>query len=75
MYTCPVSPLLFHAFDPHIFIYCFPWMVGPTEISLNIDGKSDPCVKGQDINFKFTGFSVSGLVSLCALSFSWCAYF
>ncbi|XP_065063389.1 BOS complex subunit NOMO1-like [Rhopilema esculentum] len=38
------------------------WGFNPTEIDLNIDGKTDPCVKGQDINFKFTGFSVGGLI-------------
>ena len=39
----------------------------PKEIELHIDGKTDPCVKGQDINFKFTGFSVTGLVSILML--------
>ena len=38
------------------------FFLGPTEIALNIDGKTDPCVKGEDINFKFTGFSVNGMV-------------
>jgi len=38
------------------------WGFSPNEIQLNIDGKTDPCVKGEDINFKFTGFSVNGIV-------------
>lgn len=38
------------------------WGFAPKEIKLNIDGKTDPCSKQEDINFKFTGFSISGTI-------------
>ncbi|XP_066912060.1 BOS complex subunit NOMO1-like [Clytia hemisphaerica] len=37
------------------------WGFKPQEIELNIDG-NDPCSKGEDLNFKFSGFTVSGNV-------------
>jgi len=38
------------------------WGFSPTEIDLAIDGSTDPCSKGEDLNFKFTGFTLRGLV-------------
>jgi len=38
------------------------WGFSPKEIKLSIDGSTDPCSKGEDLNFKFTGFTVSGSV-------------
>lgn len=34
----------------------------PTSVDLYVDGVSDICTKEEDINFVFTGFSVSGTV-------------
>lgn len=38
------------------------WSFEPTNVDLHIDGVNDICTKGEDINFMFTGFSVSGKV-------------
>uniref|UniRef100_A0AAQ5YP00 Prealbumin-like fold domain-containing protein n=1 Tax=Amphiprion ocellaris TaxID=80972 RepID=A0AAQ5YP00_AMPOC len=38
------------------------WSFEPTSVDLHVDGVSDICTKEQDINFVFTGFSVSGTV-------------
>ncbi|KAK0042403.1 nodal modulator 1 [Biomphalaria pfeifferi] len=39
------------------------WGFEPVSVELKVDGENDPCSKGEDINFKFTGFSISGLVA------------
>ncbi|OWK11247.1 hypothetical protein Celaphus_00006955, partial [Cervus elaphus hippelaphus] len=36
------------------------WSFEPTTVELYVDGVSDICTKGGDINFVFTGFSVNG---------------
>ncbi|CAN9509958.1 unnamed protein product [Ophioblennius macclurei] len=38
------------------------WSFEPTSVDLHVDGVSDICTKEEDINFVFTGFSVSGSV-------------
>ncbi|KAG7485675.1 nodal modulator 1-like [Solea senegalensis] len=38
------------------------WSFEPTVVDLHVDGVSDICTKEEDINFVFTGFSVSGTV-------------
>ncbi|RXM33768.1 Nodal modulator 1 [Acipenser ruthenus] len=38
------------------------WSFEPTSVDLHVDGVTDICTKGEDINFVFTGFSVSGTV-------------
>ncbi|CAO2632966.1 Nodal modulator 1 [Lemmus lemmus] len=38
------------------------WSFEPTSVELHVDGVSDICTKGGDINFVFTGFSVNGKV-------------
>ncbi|XP_077172101.1 nodal modulator 1 [Paroedura picta] len=38
------------------------WSFEPTSVDLHVDGVSDICTKGGDINFVFTGFSVNGKV-------------
>ncbi|MBN3280176.1 NOMO1 protein, partial [Polyodon spathula] len=38
------------------------WSFEPTSVALHVDGVTDICTKGEDINFVFTGFSVSGTV-------------
>uniref|UniRef100_A0A2I9LPE9 Nodal modulator n=1 Tax=Centruroides hentzi TaxID=88313 RepID=A0A2I9LPE9_9SCOR len=38
------------------------WSFEPSGVSLRVDGSSDPCSLGQDINFVFRGFSLSGKV-------------
>ncbi|KAK5899861.1 hypothetical protein CesoFtcFv8_009289 [Champsocephalus esox] len=38
------------------------WSFEPTSVDLHVDGVSDICTKEEDINFVFTGFSVSGTV-------------
>ena len=35
----------------------------PTRVDLHVDGVNDICTREQDINFAFTGFSISGAVS------------
>ncbi|KAM9314632.1 BOS complex subunit NOMO1 [Pholidichthys leucotaenia] len=38
------------------------WSFEPTSVDLHVDGVNDICTKEEDINFVFTGFSVSGMV-------------
>ncbi|XP_027276354.1 nodal modulator 1 isoform X3 [Cricetulus griseus] len=38
------------------------WSFEPTSVDLHVDGVSDICTQGGDINFVFTGFSVNGKV-------------
>ncbi|XP_038065332.1 nodal modulator 1-like isoform X2 [Patiria miniata] len=38
------------------------WSFEPTSVDLHIDGETDKCSRGEDINFKFTGFMLSGKV-------------
>ncbi|XP_071122767.1 BOS complex subunit NOMO1-like [Mytilus edulis] len=38
------------------------WSFEPESVELKIDGTTDPCSRQEDINFKFTGFSVNGKV-------------
>ena len=38
----------------------------PNSVELNIDGTTDKCSKGEDINFIFTGFTLSGKVGFKA---------
>uniref|UniRef100_A0A8C4M0R3 Prealbumin-like fold domain-containing protein n=1 Tax=Equus asinus TaxID=9793 RepID=A0A8C4M0R3_EQUAS len=38
------------------------WSFEPTTVELHVDGISDICTKGGDVNFVFTGFSVNGKV-------------
>ncbi|XP_070547557.1 BOS complex subunit NOMO1-like [Ptychodera flava] len=38
------------------------WSFEPSSVDLTIDGKTDKCSKGEDINFQFTGFSIVGRV-------------
>ena len=41
-------------------------IVDPNSVELNIDGTTDKCSKGEDINFIFTGFTLSGKVGFKA---------
>ncbi|RDD39674.1 Nodal modulator 3 [Trichoplax sp. H2] len=38
------------------------WDFDPTEIKLNIDGKTDPCSNNRDINFTFKGITITGRI-------------
>ena len=38
------------------------WAFKPDSVELKIDGTTDKCSLGQDINFLFTGFGVIGKV-------------
>ncbi|XP_052252971.1 nodal modulator 3-like [Dreissena polymorpha] len=38
------------------------WTFEPAKVELKVDGETDPCSLGQDINFVFTGFSLNGKV-------------
>ncbi|CAL8358775.1 unnamed protein product [Boreogadus saida] len=38
------------------------WSFEPTRVDLHVDGVNDICTREQDINFAFTGFSISGAV-------------
>jgi hypothetical protein len=42
----------------------------PTSIDLHVDGTTDKCSLGEDINFKFTGFSITGKVSHYHIGFT-----
>lgn len=57
-------------------IWSFSVVIEPKQIDLNIDGKTDPCSKGEDLNFKFSGFAVKGQVStFYTLRLEWCIYY
>lgn len=38
------------------------YVLGPKEVSITIDGKTDKCSIGEDINFALTAFEISGRV-------------
>uniref|UniRef100_A0A1Y1NI64 SD-repeat containing protein B domain-containing protein n=1 Tax=Photinus pyralis TaxID=7054 RepID=A0A1Y1NI64_PHOPY len=38
------------------------WSFSPTEVALEIDGSTDLCSQGKDINFVFQGFGITGKV-------------
>ncbi|XP_072048765.1 LOW QUALITY PROTEIN: BOS complex subunit NOMO1-like [Amphiura filiformis] len=38
------------------------WTFDPVSVDLHIDGETDKCSRGEDINFQFTGFTVTGNV-------------
>ncbi|OAD52229.1 Nodal modulator 1 [Eufriesea mexicana] len=38
------------------------WSFEPTEVLLNVDGRTDACSQGKDINFTFKGFGITGRV-------------
>ena len=38
------------------------WTFEPSELSFNVDGTTDVCSKGEDLNFLFKGFTVTGKV-------------
>jgi hypothetical protein len=39
------------------------WSFEPKEVILNVDGVTDYCSQGKDINFVFKGFAITGKVS------------
>ncbi|KOC70780.1 Nodal modulator 2 [Habropoda laboriosa] len=39
------------------------WSFEPTEVVLNVDGATDACSQGKDINFTFKGFGITGKVN------------
>ncbi|PNF29184.1 Nodal modulator 1 [Cryptotermes secundus] len=38
------------------------WSFEPKEVILNVDGRTDQCSQGKDINFVFKGFAITGRV-------------
>ena len=42
--------------------YFLIWSPEPNSVDLHIDGTTDKCSKGEDINFRFTGFAIKGQV-------------
>ncbi|KAI8437905.1 hypothetical protein MSG28_010587 [Choristoneura fumiferana] len=38
------------------------WSFEPAKVSLHVDGVSDQCSTGQDVNFSFNGFGITGRV-------------
>lgn len=38
------------------------WSFEPSEVQLDIDGETDKCSIGQDVNFSFNGFGITGKV-------------
>jgi len=52
------------------------WSFEPKEVILNVDGVTDYCSKGKDINFVFKGFAITGKVStVTSCLYSNCMYF
>jgi hypothetical protein len=52
------------------------WSFEPKEVILNVDGTTDYCSQGKDINFVFKGFAITGKVSTVFSSLhSNCIYF
>ena len=51
------------SFDPFFVNDLIFFCADPSSVELNIDGSTDKCSKGEDINFIFTGFTLSGKVS------------
>ena len=45
-----------------MYMYLLP--SEPSEVSLVVDGKTDQCSRGEDINFNHIGFSVYGQVNI-----------
>lgn len=46
------------------------WSFEPTEILLVVDGTTDACSEGKDINFTFKGFGITGKVNYpCEIHF------
>ncbi|PIK59939.1 putative nodal modulator 1 [Apostichopus japonicus] len=39
------------------------WMFEPSSVAVDIDGETDKCSRGEDINFRFIGFTVKGKVT------------
>ncbi|XP_045510959.1 nodal modulator 1 [Colias croceus] len=38
------------------------WSFEPSQVVLSVDGETDQCSRGQDINFSFNGFGITGKV-------------
>lgn len=38
------------------------WSFEPSQVELSVDGTTDKCSSGQDINFAFNGFGITGRV-------------
>ncbi|KAL0902013.1 hypothetical protein ABMA27_007142 [Loxostege sticticalis] len=38
------------------------WSFEPSQVHLNVDGTTDQCSTGQDVNFSFNGFGITGRV-------------
>lgn len=38
------------------------WSFEPSQVELSVDGVADKCSTGQDINFSFNGFGITGRV-------------
>jgi hypothetical protein len=52
------------------------WSFEPKDVILNVDGTTDYCSQGKDINFVFKGFAVTGKVSTVTFRLhSNCIYF
>ena len=47
----------------HTCTFCLPFP-DPTEVSLLVDGATDQCSRGEDIDFELVGFSVFGQVCM-----------
>ncbi|XP_017891823.1 nodal modulator 3 [Ceratina calcarata] len=45
------------------------WSFEPTEVVLNVDGTTDACSQGKDINFTFKGFGITGKVTSLGADF------
>lgn len=46
-----------------MLIIIFSLSLEPELVRLHIDGTTDKCSLGEDINFQFKGFSIQGMVS------------
>lgn len=55
-------------------LYSVCCIADPNSVELNIDGTTDKCSKGEDINFIFTGFTLSGKVGFKAYHTCTCVH-
>lgn len=46
----------------YVHVHLLHALLDPTEVSLMVDGTTDQCSRGEDIDFELVGFSVFGQV-------------
>lgn len=59
-----------HLFLELMLKIIFSLSLEPELVRLHIDGTTDKCSLGEDINFQFKGFSIQGMVSTLTFTFN-----